>query len=346
MSYTDYIETNSEFTINLSQRMNIYYSYLVDKRLVIRQTLSADDNLNPIVFQQVIDVTETPEVLTGYIAKESLVLRLATEAEPAAYQFHFRAENDNLPGSTHLIHPIDHIITYFNFTDEQSQQMAYQARRTGEENILANGLRGFSAELLITFKYDLRDSEYIADSLFNQTLTYGYRIPLTTEVYSFTTTGTPDFEWQHIEVAEDVEITLFMVIIFTVLFILSLFGLLYSAKKLREDSNVHRRESENILNKYTDEIVVYDRPMNLTRYESRLVQDFAELLKLAINLNKHIMCYKDESYAEFAVIVDEFACLYVIIFNDIEADMYIEDEEVEENTEKELLAIKWDNEEW
>ena len=42
------------------------------------------------------------------------------------------------------------------------------------------------------------------------------------------------------------------------------------------------------------------------------VREFSELLKLSINQNKHIMCYRDETRAEFVVILDVFACVYVI----------------------------------
>jgi len=37
-------------------------------------------------------------------------------------------------------------------------------------------------------------------------------------------------------------------------------------------------------------------------------------VKLVINLNKHIMCFKDENRAEFVVIIDDFACCYELVF--------------------------------
>jgi hypothetical protein len=44
-------------------------------------------------------------------------------------------------------------------------------------------------------------------------------------------------------------------------------------------------------------------------------ESFDTLLKLSINLNKHIMCFKDDDYVEFAVLVEEFAYYYRIDYN-------------------------------
>ena len=312
MSYTNYIETNNEFTINLSHRMNVYYSYQVDKRLIIRQALTADASINPIVFQQELDVAEVPEPITNYITEDSFDIRPATDNRPSTYHFRFRSDNDPHAGSTHTIHPMNHMRTYLDFIEEQGKQMENHAQQLGEENIFAHGLRGFTAEIMIVFRYDIRDNERIADSNLNQTITYGYRIPLTTEVYSLETDGTPSFEWEHTEVMGTVEITLPMVMLFSVLFILSLFGLMYNIKRLVANPNKYVQEANEILKRYSNEVVIYDKPVNVTRYEVRTVQEFSELLKLAVNLNKHIMCYRDEAFTEFAVIVDDFACLYMI----------------------------------
>lgn len=70
----------------------------------------------------------------------------------------------------------------------------------------------------------------------------------------------------------------------------------------------------------------------MDRYQIRIVQNFDELFKLVINLNKHIMCYQDDTYAEFVVIIDEFACLYMV--------KYDEDNEINEINVNEVLPVK------
>ena len=86
-------------------------------------------------------------------------------------------------------------------------------------------------------------------------------------------------------------------------------------KMSKANPNKYRQEADDILKKYAYEIVVYNKPVDLTKYEPMVVQEFGELLKLAINLNKHIMCYRDEVRTEFVVIVDGYACLYMISYN-------------------------------
>ena len=291
MSYTDYIEVDNSFSANFSQEVDIYYSYYAEKRLVIRYIESADANLNRIVFEEVFPLSFTSGVIM-------------------ADRIHFGTEDDGNPGGTYRILPKEHIWTYLYFIYEQ-------ARKMEAENVIARGLRGFSAELWIDFTHKINVPEFDLDEI----LTQGYRISLSTEVYSFVVTGAPNFEWEGNLVTQDVEITLPMIILFTALFTWSVFGLLYSIKMQMADSNKHQRKANEILKKYHHEIVVYDRPVDLTRYIHMVVQDFSELLKLAINLNKHIMCYRDERRTEFVVIVDEYACSYVIEYEKNDSEL-------------------------
>ena len=158
----------------------------------------------------------------------------------------------------------------------------------------------------------------------NETITQGYRIPLTTEIYSLSLTGMSNFEWSDNLAVRDIEITLPMVVLFVVVFTGSVFGLLHTIKALAAHPNKYRRETDSILKKYTHEIVVYGKPVDLTRYEPMAVRGFSELLKLAINLNKHIMCYRIETRTEFVVIMDEYACLYAINYDGSNAERHDE----------------------
>jgi len=170
----------------------------------------------------------------------------------------------------------------------------------------------------------------------NEALTYGYRLSLSTEVYSFVLTGIPNFEWENDPAARN-EITLPMIMLFVVLFASSVFGLLYSIKMLKADPNQYRREANNILSKYSYEIVIYNKPVDLTSYAPMIVQEFSELLKLAINLNKHIMCYRDEVHTEFVVIVDGYACLYMINFDGSGSGLHVSNaNKIQEDVEQGL----------
>ena len=285
MSYTDYIEIDSKFDATFSEEMNIHYSYRAEKRFVIRHMGAVYNYLNNIVFEEVHTLSETGGAVTSN-------------------ELSFGVQVSGGPGGTYTIFPKEHIELYFEFVEDQARQMA-------AENVIAPGLRGFSADLMINFTYTISAPEFGL----NETLTYGYRIPLTTEIYRLTTIGAPAFEWSDNLQMQDSGITLPLVILFTVLFALNVFGLLYTVRALTSDSNKYRREADSILKKYSHEIVVYDKPVDMTRHESMVVQEFGELLKLAINLNKHIMCYRNRTYTEFVVIVDEFACLYVINYD-------------------------------
>ena len=281
MSFTDFIEIDSRFSVSFSEEMQIYYTYRAEKRFVIRP-MGGDR----VVFEESFPMTE--------ISGETFADRLYFNAEVGE------------PGGVYTIFPKDHIAPYFEFVADQARQMA-------EENVIAQGIRGFSAELLVEFTYTVRAPEFGL----SETITQGYRIQLTAELYTLSMTGAPSFEWSgNIASVHDSEITLPTVIFFVALFSGSIFGLLYTIKLMTSDSNKYRREADSILKKYSHEIVVYDKPVDLTKYEPMAVSDFRELLKLAINLNKHIMCYKNRTRTDFVVIVDDYACLYVINYNE------------------------------
>ena len=316
MSYTDFIEVDSSFLATFNTEMDMYYSYRAVKRFIIRPMATAD--LYRLIFEEVFVLSE----ISGTTTASQLV---------------FGLENDGSPGGSYTIFPKEHIELYFTFVQDQARQMV-------DEGVVAHGLRGFTAELLIDFTYTIRVPEFDI----NETVTQGYRISLTTEIYSFVVTGFPTFNWQTNLATRDVEITLPMALLLVVLFTLCLLGLLYNIKKLMANPNVHRQEADSILRKYAPEIVIYDKPVELNRYAPRTVQEFRELLKLAINLNRHIMCYRDESHTEFAVIVDEFACIYVINYDEavtVIAEDYVVVDEAHEHDESEDLHSSDEKEE-
>ena len=278
ISYTDYIEIDSSFTASFSEEMQIYYSYHAEKRFVIRYMGALTGDLNGIVFEEVIPLSET----RGELVSDRL----------------------DFNRGTYTVFPKDHIGLYFEFVEDQLRQMA-------EENVVAQGLRGFSADLLIDFTHIIQAPGFGL----NEVVTQGYRIPLTTEIYTLSMTGRSNFDWAGNVAGSGATITLPRVVIFVAVFALSVFGLLYTIKLMRSDCDKKRREADSILKKYSSEIVIYENPVDLEKYKTMTVPDFNELLKLVINLNKHIMCYRDKTQTQFVTIVDGYACLYTINYD-------------------------------
>jgi len=312
MSHTDYIEIYSSFTIDVSERMDLYYSYSAQARLVIRNIATTDGSSGNIVFQEVFPLND----LTGQIAADQLSTRVIMDNGSLIniYQFRFNAQDsDYAPDGMFRIYPAEFIEKYIEFIESHSQQLEYQSQQLGIGNVIAQGLRGFSAELVVDFKFGIRSGS--AGMGLNQVATYGYHFPLTTEVFNLATAGTPNIEWERIVIANSGGATLPIIVIFVIIFAASVFGVIYNLRQFTANTNLHQREADEILKKYSNEIVVYDKPVNLTQYESIPVQEFGELLKLAVNLNKHIMCYRDDLHTSFVVIVDNFACLYTIDYN-------------------------------
>jgi hypothetical protein len=179
-------------------------------------------------------------------------------------------------------------------------------------NALMSGARGFASELQIDFTYTLR----APDHGLSERLTGGLRIPLTLEVYSITTTGTQSFNWTAEATIADSAITLPAVILFTAAMLFCIVGLLFSMRKLKSEPNKWRMEAELILQKYSNEMVLCAKPVDFSDYVPMAVREFSELLKLAVILGKHIMCYEDENEAQFCVIADDYAYYYTIDYSE------------------------------
>ena len=289
MSFTDYIEIDSLFSASFSREVDISYSYRALKRLVIRQIGA---------------VTQTRPVL------EDTWILSQVEGETRASRLHFSAENDGGPGGTYRVFPREHMLRYSNFIQDHTNQML-------SEEIVTQGFRGFSAELFVDFTYTIN----VVELGFSETITQGYQIPLTTEVFSITATGSPGFAWESGIAEQSTIVTLPVIIAYVFIFAGCIFKLLQAVKQLGADPNVYRQKANDILSKYNQDIVIYDKPVDFTRYDPMAVREFGELLKLSINLNKHIMCYKCRTFIEFVVIIDEFACYYVINFERSDSEL-------------------------
>jgi len=301
MSFTDYIEMDSYFFAWFDEEVQIYYEYTATERLVIRHMATGDANANPIVYEDMWQLSEiSGSIFAGYINS---------------------AANSNGLGGTYTVFPRPHIDTYMHFVDAQARQMY-------AENIIARDMRGFSAELFVDFSLTIN----VPELDFIQTLDRGYRFSLSTEVYGFMLTGYPAFfETIPISVLNlPFEMTFFVVVLLAAIVALAIYFFLLGIKQLRADPNEHKQAAKHILRRYANEIVVRDRPLNLTRYEIYRVSAFDELLKLAINLNRHIVAFHDDYFAQFAVLVDAYAYFFDLrFFGDAVGD-HIDDVIVEE----------------
>jgi len=284
MSFTDFIEVDSHFSVRLSEEVEVIYTYTVTERLVVRHMGTSDGNLNPIVFEISNTISEREGSIIGYnIQYPPITIR------------------EDM--GTYRLIPREHIRKYLSF-------VAYQQEQLNNEGILARDIRGFSAELFIDFEYSITIPERgITSPIVG---TRGYRISLSSEVYSITTTGSPTFSDEVNLSPPTQQITLARALPFVGIISIGALGIFIGIKKLQEDPNEHRQEALMIFKKYANEIVESDSKLPLSQYTLIHVREFDMLLKLVVDLNKHIMCYHNEEYVEFATVVDEYVYYFKI----------------------------------
>ena len=288
MSFTDFIEVTSSLTTTFSEVADVEYSYEASKRLVLTYMGTVGGAAAPPLYE------------------ERYVLSSESGHERAS-QLRLGGANPYEPGGTYQIDPRPFIDTYFEFMTAQAEQM----RREG---LVAGGFRGISAELFIDFTYTIHIPEH---GVFER-ITRGYRLLLTGEVYSLLVTGDPAPFHESVNilfVPGGIEVGIPAIALLVAVFIIGIIGFAYSLRKILADPNPHIREAMGILRKYAGEIVVSDKAVDMTQYIPMAVEEFPELLKLAVNLNKHIMCYHDSDHAEFAAIVEGYAYVYSINYN-------------------------------
>ena len=303
MSFTDYLEVDANFSAWFDDNFHIYYEYTATEHLVIRYMATGDANMNPVVYE------------------DRWVLSNAS-GSVHAHNINSASSSNGIGGS-YTINPMPHIDTYLHFIYHQNRQMH-------EENIIARGVRGFSAELFVDFAFTIS----VPELDFRQTINHGYRLSLSTEVYSLLITGHPAFtETIPLPVINlPFTMSFFMVVFLSVVFALSVYCFYLGIKQLQADPNMYKQKALNLIKKYTNEIVIRDISLDLVKYEIFRVDAFEELLKLAINLNKHIICHHNDSHAEFAVIVEEYAYYFSI--------MYFESDEKDETEKEEEREVK------
>lgn len=277
MSFTDFIEIESVFNMQLDEETEIFYNYEAIQHLIIRYMGSINGVSNPIVY------------------------RLSQPL--GSHQGQIFAESLSLPANTHTIFPKNYTNHYLKFISTQRQFMF-------EENVIARDLRGFSAEILIDFSYNI----FMPAHNLNETASTGLRFQITTEVFQVSPAGDAASAFSRaIPIGSPPpQLSLPSAMAFVAAFGLGALGLFKSLQNMQAHPNPRHRQALQILKKYSNEIATSTMPLPLTSLNLMPVENFEILLRLSINLNKHIMCHHNDKKAEFAVVVEHNAYYFKI----------------------------------
>jgi len=280
--FTDFIEIESSFSANFSEDLDISYTYVAEKRFVI--THLGSGGANPVVFEE---ITELSRARGGTFGNE----------------LNFSSDSGyDEPGGIYTIFPREYMEIFLSFSEYHEQQIE-------NEGGTSAAFRGFSAELFIEFSY----SVLAMPAGINETTVRGYRIPIAQDVFVPEVFGTHSFNAVVNLTTETPIIDIYTILIFATVIAISGLGVFIGIRCISVgDSNEHHKKAKAILKKFSSEIVVSKSPMDLSNYTVMIVDEFEEILKLSINLNKHIMCYHDTEKMELCTIVDEHAYYYYI----------------------------------
>ena len=279
MSFTDYIELTNRFNIGFDHATEVDYHFTATQYL--RILLGGSANNTDVVYE---DVT---------------ILAEASGSQTAS-SLNFSSENNSDPGGTFVIYPKDHIDFYLYFIEAQANMMT-------AENVTLRGGVSFSAELYIEFTYHVSLPQVgIAD-----TSSRSVRIPLSNEAFTLHQNGQPTVHAsQNGMMAKVRELNMIILVVLGAFFLVGVVAVLYSVRALESDHNPGKEDAMRFISKYNNEVVVSKAPIDLTSYPRINVDDFRELVKLSVNLNKHITAYYNGEWAEFHVIVDGRAFVY------------------------------------
>jgi hypothetical protein len=279
MSYTDHLEIENFFTARFGQSVRFAYTYTAVETFLIRYQRSNDAN-GPVVYEERVVLDEASGQASG----------------TRAYIGGFGDETVFL----YTVDPRDYIETYRRFVDDH-QSKKDQDMGGGESNIR------FTADLLLEFTYTIR----LPDLNVSEVVVSGLAIPLTLEAYSPAVTGQRTREAE-VAAKKFVLPELLYLEIMAAWVVICVFALYAGIRLLTKKKHEPREEVRQILKKYTEDILVVAQPPEISEYHEIPVRTFQELLNVALNLNKHILCCQDEYGAEFYVIADKQAYSFFI----------------------------------
>lgn len=275
--FTDFIEIQSSFSADFSDEFDLNYSYTAQKRFVISHV---SGGVSSVIHEQTFELSQEG----GRVASDNL----------------------DFGGGTYIVYPRDYMAKFLNFLEYNDGHLGSDAGLTPA----TPAFRNFSAALFIEFTYSVAAFPVGITEISMR----GFQIPIGDDVFTLTELGSPGFT-ASVNLSQDtVSLSAFSIIMFVLITAASGFGLFFSISRIFNDSSVEHGLASRILKKYRGEIIISKNAFDLSDYKLMEVEDFEEILKLAVNLNKHIMGYKNDKKAEFCVLVDEHAYYYVVNF--------------------------------
>ena len=278
--FTNFIAFYSGFTADFSDEFDIHYEYVARKRFVITHGTG-----NSVIYERSFELSR----VNGNIFGD----RLAFDS----------GGSRGSPGGTYFINPGDYLEMFHEFLE-------YHDRHMGIEEGSPT-FRQFSAEFFIEFVYSVT----ALPIGISETSVRGFQMPVGGDVFTITETGTPGFTSSVTVTHGGGEVNMAIVMVLVLAVAAGGLGLYLGISRLNANPNKYRQKADTILKKYAGEIIVSKTtPLDLSAYTVMKVEEFEEILKLSINLNKHIMCFYDTDKAEFCTIVDNYAYYYEIDF--------------------------------
>ena len=297
---TDFIEIESSFNAVFSEDFHINYSYIAEKRFQILYTGSGVGN--PVVFEEITEISR--------VANSTFGNRL-----------NFNSSNEpGQPGGTYIIRPNDFLETYMHFLE-------YNERVLGDAG--GGTFRGFTADLVIEFRYTVNSHA----AGINESVRRGYRIPISTNVFTVEPFGTAGFTSSVAAVRDTEQVSAIVLGALCLAVIIGAVLIVIGLKSGSRQVNPRRKEYESILKKYSNEVIISGGIIDLSKLTVMPVATFDELLKLSLNLSKIIICHKDHERAVFCVIMDGHAFCHVIEFQKKKIHVSIADESNETDNE-------------
>jgi hypothetical protein len=279
MSYTDYIEVENTLSLEFDKEADVLFRYTADETLVIKYQRGSDNNTNPVVYEKQL---------------------MLAEKNGGARGGRILFDGGDAPGGVYVVELKKYIDIYKDFIIDQQAQM----RR---EDVLTERAVNFSADLIINVSCNIRVAEYGI----NRTLERSAVIPLTLEVFDIQFSGNPSVDLTvPAQGRESGKLNRMAVILLVLWFVANVYGIAFCSRRLMVKKHPHTslREAETILKKYSDEIVISKNPVDLSGYKTIETENFKDLLKLAVILNKHILCRRDGKDAAFYVTGE--GCVY------------------------------------
>ena len=294
---TDFIELTSGFNASFTEPMMVSYTYTARTRFVVHYTGAG----NPLIYEDVNILSQ----IEGNSFTSTLFFLPQVEGTPGGV---YRIELDEFERK------FDDFVEYTIFLQGGA---AY-----GEGTPI---VRNFSATLEVDFTYNVRVPHHGV----NETVTNSFSFPIGSSVFSLASTGPTGFTASVVVATDVAALSIPVILVFVALLILGGLGIYFGFQNLGIDENEGRRKANDIIKKFGTEIITSTTPLDITGHKLMMVEDFEDILKLAINLSKHINCFKDRSKAEFVTVVDNFAYCHRIKFG-YDDDVKFDDDDDDE----------------